>query len=39
VVAAVRPTVMCDIFPEADLDEMAEAIEAMVVELVDEADA
>lgn len=36
VVAAVRPTVMCQVFPEADLTELAEAVEAIVVELVDE---
>ncbi len=37
VVAAVRPTVMCRVFPEAELDEVASAVEAIVVELVDEA--
>ena len=37
VVAAVRPTVMCRVFPEAELDEVARAVEAIVVELVDEA--
>lgn len=37
IVAAVRPTVMCQVFPEAGLDEVARAVEAIVVELVDEA--
>lgn len=37
VVAAVRPTMMCRVFPEAGLDEVAQAVEAIVVELVDEA--
>lgn len=37
VVAAVRPTVMCRVFPESGLDEVARAVEAIVVELVDEA--
>jgi uncharacterized protein (DUF302 family) len=37
VVAAVRPTVICSVFPEAELDDAARAIEEMVVELVDEA--
>jgi uncharacterized protein (DUF302 family) len=37
VVAAVRPTVMCWVFPEAELDDLARAVEAIVVELVDEA--
>jgi uncharacterized protein (DUF302 family) len=37
VVAAVRPTVMCRVFPEAELDDLAAAVEAIVVELVDEA--
>jgi uncharacterized protein (DUF302 family) len=37
VVAAVRPTVMCQVFPDRGLDEVARAVEAIVVELVDEA--
>jgi uncharacterized protein (DUF302 family) len=37
VVAVVRPTVMCRVFPEARLDDIAAAVEAIVVELVDEA--
>jgi uncharacterized protein (DUF302 family) len=37
VVAAVRPTVMCHVFPDKGLDEVARAVEAIVVELVDEA--
>ncbi len=36
VVAAMRPTVLCRVFPEAELDEVAQAVEAIVVELVDE---
>jgi uncharacterized protein (DUF302 family) len=37
VVAAVRPTLMCRVFPEEGLDDIARAVEAIVVELVDEA--
>lgn len=36
-VAAVRPTVVCRMFPEAELENLATALDAIVLELVDEA--
>lgn len=37
VVSAVRPTLLCRVFPEEELEEVARAVEAIVVELVDQA--
>jgi uncharacterized protein (DUF302 family) len=37
VVTALRPTLLCRVFPEEDLDEIAAAIERVLVAVVDEA--
>jgi uncharacterized protein (DUF302 family) len=37
VVTALRPTLLCRVFPEEDLDEIAAAVERVLVAVVDEA--
>ncbi len=36
-VTALRPTLLCQVYPDAGLDALAEAVEACVIEIVDDA--
>ena len=37
VVTALRPTLLCQVYPDAGLDGLAEAVEKAVIQIVDDA--
>lgn len=37
VITALRPTLLCQVYPDAGLEELAQAVEARVIEIVDDA--